>query len=860
MKETKVLSFVIVFLFISIISNAQDIIGKTITGITGITKTVNEITAFNHIQEQQNGKVILPIRPELELPNELPAIGDENRRFSKWPINTVTTPNSVNGTTQTIHSNFMATDFSSASGGWPPDNNGDVGTTQVFIAQNFRFVVYSKPSVTAAAVTTPNGSSTTLLSSPAMNVSQNNFFRTAFAGVTATDPHVRFDRLTSRWFIVSMSTNEATNNYLLFAVSSGATVTGTASFTFFRIQLSSFPVGNADIGKFLDYPTLGLDANSLYMGSNIFTTSTGSYSHSSAYVVDKSDMIGGTLTITPFGAIGTPAAPAGFHIRTPQGVQNDDPSATEGYIIGNSGFLSELCFRRVTYPGGVTTLSSETTIAVNTTASVLPQPALGSSGNLDAINTRLFAAMVMKNKISGVATLWTAHTIQVNTAGVGSSSGGRNGCRWYQLQNLTGTPTVTQSGTLFNDVATGSNPRGFWFPAIGMSGQGHSILAASTASAADRINTVIAGRYRTSATGDLEDSVYATATGSDYNPINGGSFVNRWGDYAQIGIDPHDNMTMWAFHQYCNTTNSYGVRAIQLKAPPPPASPTATGVPSNFCSDAVAVTINGVSLNNSEFFDPGADAGGPGFNRLTITCSGSIPVTNVTFVSPTQVTCTLNTNGKAAGTYTLTITNPDGQTTTTSFTLASACVVVPVSLTDFSGKLVNTTVELTWKTMQELNFKGFEVEKSADGLNFSLFQIVAAKGSLNGEALYSLSDKKPFPGNTYYRLKMIDKDGNFKYSNIVLIKSPFKPIAVMNMFPNPAKDRFNIEIVADKKQEITIHLFDFTGSRVILKKITTEAGLQQHQLNLSGLQSGAYYIEVKNFAGTVIDKTKLVKE
>jgi hypothetical protein len=849
----------VLFFFFCGKSYAQDIPGITITGIKGITKTVDEIKAFGQQWDQQNANLLFPEREELELPDELPGIGDENRRYSRWPINAPNTPASIAGVTQTIHSNFMATDFSTHSGGWPPDNNGDVGTTQVFIAQNFRFVVYSKPSVTAAAVTTPNGTSTTLLGSPAMNVSQNAFFQSAFAGVTTTDPHVRFDRLTSRWFIVSMSTNETTNNYLLFAVSSGATVTGSASFTFFRIQLSSFPAGNADIGKFLDYPTLGLDANSLYMGSNIFTTSTGSYSHSSAYVVDKSDMIGGTLTITPFSAIGTSAAPSGFHIRTPQGVQNDDPSATEGYIIGNSGFLSELCFRRVTYPGGVTTLSSETVIAVNTTASTLTQPALGSSGNLDASNTRLFAAMVMKNKISGTSTLWTAHTIQVNTSGVGSSSGGRNGCRWYQLQNITGTPTVAQSGTLFNDVATGSNPRGFWFPAIAMSGQGHSVLVASTASAVDRINIVVAGRYRTSTTGDLEDSTYATATGSDYNPFNGGNFVNRWGDYSQVGVDPQDNMTMWAFHQYCNTTNSYGVRAIQLKAPAPPAAVSAVGSPSNFCGSSVAVTLTGTSVANTEFFDPGADAGGPGFNRLTVTCSGSIPVSNVTFVSPTQVTCTINTSGKAAGTYTLTITNPDGQTTTATFTLSSSCVV-PLTLLDFNGRLLNGETQLNWKTAQELNFNGFDVEKSIDGINFSLLQFVASKGSPNAETSYSLIDKKPYPGNTYYRLKMIDKDGSFRYSNIVLVKSPVKNIAVTNMFPNPAKDRFTVEVLADKKQEINIAVYDFAGRRVINQKKVTGAGLQQHQLNLDNFASGTYFVQVKDAAGKLIDKTKLVKE
>jgi hypothetical protein len=59
-----------------------------------------------------------------------------------------------------------------------------------------------------------------------------------------------------------------------------------------------------------------------------------------------------------------------------------------------------------------------------------------------------------KNKISGATTLWTAHNIQVNTTGVASASGGRNGSRWYEITNLTTTPTLNQSGTLFDSAAS----------------------------------------------------------------------------------------------------------------------------------------------------------------------------------------------------------------------------------------------------------------------------------------------------------------------------------------------------------------------------------------------------------------------
>lgn len=853
------------------ITFGQTIVGQPIRIGAGITKTVNEIIAFSKNAEQtQAATTIAEPMEEREMPNELVKPGDESRQYPRWPVagnansNTditgMGTGTGISGTTQAIWSNFMATDFSSASGGWPPDNNGDVGTTQLFIAQNFRLKVYAKPSVTGPATTTPNGTSTTLLASPVLDISQNNFFRTAFAGVNTTDPHIRFDRLTSRWFIVSMSTNETTNNYILFAVSSGATIAGTASFTFFRVRLSDFPVGNADIGKFLDYPTLGIDKNSLYIGSNIFTTSTGGFSHSSAYVVNKADMIGGILTVTPFPAIGLSSG-GGNDIRTPQGVHNDDPAATEGFFIGSSVFFSELIIRKVTYSGATPSMSAQVSVPVLTNRSPIKQPAFGSSGNLDASNTRLFAAMIMKNKVNGTSSLWTAHNIGVTSAGVSStttSNNDRNASRWYQITNFgAATPTVSQTGTFFNDAA--SSPRGFWFPSIAMTGQGHSALVTSSSSTLDFIDIAIAGRYRTSAAGDLEDSVYATATGASYSPTSGGSFVDRWGDYSQICVDPQDNMTLWAFHQYCNSANSYGVRAIQLKAPAPPIS-TATAPAGNFCGTAVAVTINGTSSANTEFFDPGADAGGPGFNRLTVTSSGSVPVSNVVFVSPTQVTCTINTAGKAAGTYTLTITNPDGQFTTATYTLAALCNPVPATLVAFTGKLINKAAQLDWTTTAEYNFKGFVVEKSIDGNSFGPIGELQAKGSPTATTNYQLTDPKPYPGNNYYRLKMVDRDGSFAYSGIVRLQTEKKALAIGRVFPNPATDRLTIELIADREQSVNVALYDALGKAVSRDKVVLQAGLKEHQVALTNLATGTYVVKVTDVSGNMVYKTKFVKQ
>ena len=73
---------------------------------------------------------------------------------------------------------------------------------------------------------------------------------------------------------------------------------------------------------------------------------------------------------------------------------------------------------------------------------------------LDALDDRLFAAAVHRNKITGALSLWSAHNIEVDATGVGNAAGNRNGSRWYEISNLTGAPVLTQSGTLLPGPAT----------------------------------------------------------------------------------------------------------------------------------------------------------------------------------------------------------------------------------------------------------------------------------------------------------------------------------------------------------------------------------------------------------------------
>jgi hypothetical protein len=592
----------------------------------------------------------------------------------------------------------------------------------------------------------------------------------------------------------------------------------------------------------------------LYVSGNIFTDDGAALIGTSVYIIRKSDLLANTLTVTPFRQIGA-ANGTGAGPWTPQGVHNDDPSATEGYFVGVDNLsFSLINIRRVTNPGGVPTLSGNINVAVPTTRSPILQPHLGQASvtsRLDGLDDRFFAAMIKKNKITGVSTLWTTHNIQVNTSGVGSSSGGRNGSRWYEIGSLTTVPTLVQSGTVFDPSVT--DPVGYWIPSIALSGQGHAVLGSSTAGLNNRVNCGIAGRYRTDLSGTLQTYTTATATTTNYNVE--ATDGQRWGDYSQTVIDPDNDMTIWSFQEYTNNTNSWGLRAIQLKAPPPPtpslASAVGCGTPTalNRISN---ITINGSSSANEEFFDPGSDAGGPGFaNRLALSSTGSVTVSNLVFVSPTQITATItwpSTSGGSAQTFT--ITNPDCQSITLNYSLPVGCTTLPVRYVSIKGTDIGKKILLSWQTSFEENNDYFEVEKKGTDGKFYAIDVVQGKGITNGGS-YEIIDAKPAAEN-YYRLKQVNKDLTFYYSDIVLVRVAAS--GKLNVYPNPAQ---NIVVVESPVIFLggQLRIISISGVTVVtapLKELF-------QQVNVSSLNVGTYIVEIQSPKG-VKQRTKLTVE
>ena len=564
------------------------------------------------------------------------------------------TGNSLIESPQTPGLSFNGVTGPTETGAFPPDDMGAIGPTQYIVFVNGRLRSFNKTTGVADGV---------------LNINPDAFFASVITPPLAgevsftSDPRIRYDRLSGKWILViidvilNSSTGATTRaNRILIAYSNASTITGTTVWTF-----SQF-VGEAN--KFTDYETLGIDANALYIGTNMFSLA-GSFTGTNGYVINRSALLsGGAYTVYSF--LGMAGNTVGSGPFTPQGVDNFDYTATEGYFIGvNIGNLGSLTMRRVNTPAGVPTLSANINITVSTTASPLRVPHLGNTGGaggqLDALGDRLFAAVARGGH------LWTAHNISVLSTGVAATSGTerRNGVRWYDLKSLTGTPTVNQSGTVFDPLVTASNPRWYSIPSVMVSGQGHTAFSMTTGGNNDRSNAATVGRLSGDALGSTQTPVLTTASSTAYNPTSdpGGSGGRRWGDYSYVSLDPLDDMTMWMIGQYCSGSNVYGCNVTKLIAPPPATAASCSPTAVSYGLSGVDVVVTGTVVSGSGFYDPGANLPSPAlaFSHISATVSGGVVVNSVTYTNPTTITLNITTTAASLGNQTITVTNPDGQ-------------------------------------------------------------------------------------------------------------------------------------------------------------------------------------------------------
>ena len=186
---------------------------------------------------------------------------------------------------------------------------------------------------------------------------------------------------------------------------------------------------------------------------------------------------------------------------------------------------------------------------------------------------------------------------------------------------------------------------------------------------------------------------------------------------------------------------------------------------------------------------------------------------------------------------------------TRSFAISS---VLPVKITEFSGKKVNTNNELKWSTETETNAAWYVIEKRSITNSFTAIDSVKAKGNSAVTQYYSYSDKNTGSATNYYRLRTVDVDGRSAYSSIVSIKAGQSTFS-FSVSPNPVQTG-NIPSVRYETTEenTTLSVFNAAGARLLNQ--TLSKGNGQAELNLPYLTQGVYYVVLQSGVEKVTQK------
>jgi hypothetical protein len=663
--------------------------GVTVTGSRGVTRSNRTLNARSDAATSDT-------RPRQSSPRRVRQRTPESNPNSPAVASTPSGGSQVIGPRlpQTIGANFLGAQLDDDSPFVPPDSMGAIGPTQFLVAVNGRIRTFTRA-----------GAADNVL-----NVDLDSFFADVLpAGNFTSDPRVRYDRSSERWFVTAIDIPPIDpQNHILIAVSTGSDITA-SDWTFFSIT--------GPLTASLDFDTLGIDEDALYIGVNVF----GNTFTTSAYVVQKSSVLGsGPIVSTAFQGLidqNTFAGPL-----SPAGVDNLDTGTNEGYFIGVDGaFFGKLDVRRISNPGsGSPTISANIPLDVPVTTFPnfgVPQPNGGPF--LDDLDDRLSNAVIRNGH------LWTSHNIGVTATGVANvnfASGGRDGVRWYEILNLSGTPQLRQSGTIFDPSKASFN---YWMPSVMVSGQGNTAFGFSRGGV-DPINgfasAATAGRLPTDSLGlSRAPTVYRQST-FEYDPSQEG--FERWGDYSFTSLDPTDDMTMWTIQEYASATDKWGVRIAELKAPAPVIIDGGSATP-NSSSTTLTVTGRG-------FFEPGV-----AFSKHLTALITGVSLNGITSVSPTQVVLDVDTSSATDGGHTITITNPDGQEAT------GTMFVGPEPADNAHHDLAVTKIG----AVKAIKFTGFPVVKK-----------VAVKFQNRSPHAETITDPNTFPDLVHLDAESIDTD------------------------------------------------------------------------------------------------------
>jgi hypothetical protein len=190
---------------------------------------------------------------------------------------------------------------------------------------------------------------------------------------------------------------------------------------------------------------------------------------------------------------------------------------------------------------------------------------------------------------------------------------------------------------------------------------------------------------------------------------------------------------------------------------------------------------------------------------------------------------------------------PTGDDNVSSYTYATAPGALPVKLISFDAEVNNCMTTLKWKSASEANFNKYQLEYSKDGVNFESFSTINGQGDTKSYT----ATQAPSNGKAFYRLKMVDIDGKIEYSRVIVLNIACGKSSVF-VYPNPARDFLNVNIVGADFKGTNATLLNQLGQAVLSKNLPNGSNL----LDISTIDPGVYMLMLVNSTNT--EKIKVV--
>jgi hypothetical protein len=271
-------------------------------------------------------------------------------------------------------------------------------------------------------------------------------------------------------------------------------------------------------------------------------------------------------------------------------------------------------------------------------------------------------------------------------------------------------------------------------------------------------------------------------------------------------------------------------------------APTSVIIPQSGGQEFVTVSAPSVKLFTNNVIFSATVSPNPPSGTITVDFPGGNIVNN----PPGSVQMRIQTSGNVTlGAYTITVQGNGPNGTPVHRRTVSLDVIVPVELTSFAANTDKNDVILTWNTATETNNQGFEIQRKTNG-EYERIAFVEGKGTTTEVQNYLFRDKNLLSGSYTYRLKQVDFDGSFAYSDGVEIDIEQPSVFYLGQnYPNPFNPTTNIKYSIPADGLVTLKVYDLLGKEVsTLVNDYQQAGTFDVVFDGSNLASGVYYYQL----------------